>query len=135
MAPALSVLHHFASQTPIKEEVALPRIVRTTVWVPESPPSRDPNATPLMEEVQKSGGTENFDTSPWQREPPPGLDRTPTYDETRNPAWEAYHRARIQKDLAPELHEAQHKLWAHFFDGPAANTRSKKAAQQPQQRG
>ena len=73
MAPALSVLHHFASQTPIKEEVALPRIVRTTVWVPESPPSRDPNATPLMEEVQKSGGTENFDTSPWQREPPPGL--------------------------------------------------------------
>ena len=64
-----------------------------------------------------------------------GLDRTPTYDETRNPAWEAYHRARIQKALAPELHEAQHKLWAHFFDGPAANTRSKKAAQQPQQRG
>ena len=59
----------------------------------------------------------------------------PTYDETRNPAWEAYHRARIQKALAPELHEAQHKLWAHFFDGPAANTRSKKAAQQPQQRG
>ena len=42
---------------------------------------------------------------------------------------------RIQKALAPELHEAQHKLWAHFFDGPAANTRSKKAAQQPQQRG
>ena len=79
--------------------------------------------------------TENFDTSPWQREPPPGLDRTPTYEETRNPAWEAYHRARIQKALAPELHEAQHKLWAHFFDGPAANTRSKKAAQQPQQRG
>ena len=116
MAPALSVLHRFASQTPIKEEVALPRIVRTTVWVPESPPSRDPNATPLMEEVQKSGGTENFDTSPWQREPPPGLDRTPTYEETRNPAWEAYHRARIQKALAPELHEAQHKLWAHFFD-------------------
>ena len=66
---------------------------------------------------------------------PPGLDRTPTYEETRNPAWEAYHRARIQKALAPELHEAQHKLWAHFFDGPAANTRSKKAAQQPQQRG
>ena len=94
------------------------------MWVPESPPSRDPNATPLMEEVQKSGGTESF-----------GLDRTPTYDETRNPAWEAYHRARIQKALAPELHEAQHKLWAHFFDGPAANTRSKKAAQQPQQRG
>ena len=124
VAPALSVLHRFASQTPIKEEVALPRIVRTTVWVPESPPSRDPNATPLMEEVQKSGGTESF-----------GLDRTPTYDETRNPAWEAYHRARIQKALAPELHEAQHKLWAHFFDGPAANTRSKKAAQQPQQRG
>ena len=123
------------AETPIKEEVALPRIVRTTVWVPESPPSRDPNATPLMEEVQKSGGTENFDTSPWQREPPPGLDRTPTYEETRNPAWEAYHRARIQKALAPELHEAQHKLWAHFFDGPAANTRSKKAAQQPQQRG
>ena len=58
-----------------------------------------------MEEVQKSGGTESF-----------GLDRTPTYDETRNPAWEAYHRARIQKALAPELHEAQHKLWAHFFD-------------------
>ena len=39
------------------------------MWVPESPPSRDPNATPLMEEVQKSGGTECFDTSPWQREP------------------------------------------------------------------
>ena len=36
---------------------------------------------------------------------------------------------------ADKLHEAQHKLWAHFFDGPAANTRSKKAAQQPQQRG
>ena len=140
VAPALSVLHRFASQTPIKEEVALPRIVRTTVWVPESPPSRDPNATPLMEEVQKSGGTENFDTSPWQREPPPGLDRTPTYEETRNPAWEAY-QARIQKALALDLHEAQHKCWAHFFDGPVANTRSKKAVRgtrlpgQQQQRG
>ena len=69
-----------------------------------------------MEEVQKSGGTESF-----------GLDRTPTYEETRNPAWEAY-QARIQKALALDLHEAQHKCWAHFFDGPVANTRSKKAA-------
>ena len=73
---------------------------------------------PLMEEVQKSGGTENFDTSPWQREPPPGLERTPTYEETRNPAWEAYHRARIQKALAPELHEAQHKALGALLRRP-----------------
>ena len=62
-----------------------------------------------MEEVQKSGGTQSF-----------GLDRTPTYDETRNPAWEAYHRARIQKALAPELHvctrrRPQHKLSGRWW--------------------